>query len=274
MAIRLFKFYIIFYILNVICYYSYERVSQVAAYDAVVNQIKDEKRYSSSELYDNHKKFLKLEEKKYINPVSQIPYAIYQWKVYLIPNILIAFIILVFFGNEPELSKYRKSAYTIFLFLLIYSFINIISLFVLQLFDKFTVLPFFPEILFPHYSINIWAGSNFWFISPITSILLLYFFKEKELKDLLYNFNNNQNTSTSTTNDNSVKKNISKRNEAIGYLKRGNREFKNREYLNAIKYYTKAIELDPNFKEAYGNRGIARKALGDNKGYSQDRKKS
>ena len=42
----------------------------------------------------------------------------------------------------------------------------------------------------------------------------------------LESFNNNQNTSTSTTNDNSVKKNISKRNEAIGYLKRGNREFK------------------------------------------------
>lgn len=56
-------------------------------------------------------------------------------------------------------------------------------------------------------------------------------------------------------------KSTSERNEAIGYLKRGNQEFKNNQFVNAIKYYTKAIEIDSNFKEAYNNRDKARKKL-------------
>ena len=63
---------------------------------------------------------------------------------------------------------------------------------------------------------------------------------------------------------------VSKRNEAIGYLKKGNQEFKNKQFVDAIKYYTKAIEIDVDFKEAYANRAKARKALGDIKGYNED----
>lgn len=53
----------------------------------------------------------------------------------------------------------------------------------------------------------------------------------------------------------------SERNEAVGYLKRGNQEFKNNQFVNAIKYYTKAIEIDSSFKEAYRNRDKAKKKL-------------
>ena len=62
-----------------------------------------------------------------------------------------------------------------------------------------------------------------------------------------------------------------KRNEAISYLKQGNNEYRNGRFVQAIKYYSKAIDTDSNFKEAYGNRAKARKALGDNKGYNEDR---
>ena len=64
---------------------------------------------------------------------------------------------------------------------------------------------------------------------------------------------------------------VSKRNEAIGYLKKGNQEFKNKQFVDAIKYYTKAIEINVDFKEAYANRAKARKALGDIKGYNEDK---
>jgi tetratricopeptide (TPR) repeat protein len=50
----------------------------------------------------------------------------------------------------------------------------------------------------------------------------------------------------------------SERNEAIGYLKQGNTEYKNGRFKEAVKYYTKAIEIDSNFKEAYNNRNKAR----------------
>jgi len=56
---------------------------------------------------------------------------------------------------------------------------------------------------------------------------------------------------------------IIKRNEAIGYLKQGNTEYKNGKFKEAIKYYTKAIEIDSNFKEAINNRNKARKKLGN-----------
>lgn len=53
----------------------------------------------------------------------------------------------------------------------------------------------------------------------------------------------------------------SERNEAIGYLKQGNTEYKNGRFTEAIKYYTKAIEIDSSFKEAHNNRDKARKKL-------------
>lgn len=54
---------------------------------------------------------------------------------------------------------------------------------------------------------------------------------------------------------------IAEKNEAITYLKLGNKEYRNGRYKEAIKYYSKAIEIDSNFKEAYKNREIARKKL-------------
>ena len=69
----------------------------------------------------------------------------------------------------------------------------------------------------------------------------------------------NNNSQTTTEINNAIS--TSERNEAIGYLKRGNQEFKNNQFVNAIKYYTKAIEIDSNFKEAYKNRDKAKNKL-------------
>lgn len=69
----------------------------------------------------------------------------------------------------------------------------------------------------------------------------------------------NNNSQTTTVTNNAIS--TSDRNEAIGYLKRGNQEFKNNQFVNAIKYYTKAIEIDSNFKEAHNNRDKAKKKL-------------
>lgn len=68
-------------------------------------------------------------------------------------------------------------------------------------------------------------------------------------ENILNMFSNNNSISTS------------ERNEAIGYLKQGNNEYRNGRFNEAIKYYTKAIEIDSNFKEAYNNRDKARKKL-------------
>ena len=58
-----------------------------------------------------------------------------------------------------------------------------------------------------------------------------------------------------------------KRNEAIGYLKTGNQEFKKNNFSNAIKYYTKAIEIDSNFTEARNNRDKAIRQYKKSKNY-------
>ena len=54
---------------------------------------------------------------------------------------------------------------------------------------------------------------------------------------------------------------LNKRNEAISYLKQGNNEYRKGKFNEAIKYYTKAIEIDSNFKEAHNNRDKAIKKL-------------
>ena len=77
--------------------------------------------------------------------------------------------------------------------------------------------------------------------------------------DIFSNKQTNNNSQTTTVTNDAI--NTSQRNEAIGYLKRGNQEFKNNQFVNAIKYYTKAIEIDSNFKEAYNNRDKAKKKL-------------
>ena len=102
--------------------------------------------------------------------------------------------------------------------------------------------------------------------TPILIILVIYIFCLKYRKliwewvdeNILNTFSDN-NSQTTTEINNAIS--TSERNEAIGYLKRGNQEFKNNQFVNAIKYYTKAIEIDSNFKEAHNNRDKARKKL-------------
>ena len=53
----------------------------------------------------------------------------------------------------------------------------------------------------------------------------------------------------------------SQRNEAIGFLKKGNNEYRKGKFNEAIKHYTKALDIDSNFKEAYYNREKAIKKL-------------
>ena len=43
-------------------------------------------------------------------------------------------------------------------------------------------------------------------------------------------------------------------NKKIGLNDDASQEFKNNQFVNTIKYYTKAFEIDSNFKETYTNR--------------------
>ncbi len=49
---------------------------------------------------------------------------------------------------------------------------------------------------------------------------------------------------------------------AEDYLKAGNTKYELKDYKGAIKYYNKAIELNPNNAVAYYNRGLAKIHLG------------
>jgi tetratricopeptide (TPR) repeat protein len=42
------------------------------------------------------------------------------------------------------------------------------------------------------------------------------------------------------------------------------------DYLGAVQSYSEAIERDPNFARAYGNRGLVRSNLGDRRGALAD----
>ena len=95
-------------------------------------------------------------------------------------------------------------------------------------------------------------NSIFLIASPIVAFILSFTQFANETiwewvdRNILNMFSNNNPTSTS------------KRNEAIGYLKQGNNEYKNGRFKEAVKYYSKAIEIDSNFEEAYNNRNKAR----------------
>jgi len=106
---------------------------------------------------------------------------------------------------------------------------------------------------------GLWAFFPFivWFFIIPFSLLGKKLFQIK--LDIFSNKQTNNNSQTTTEINNAIS--TSERNEAIGYLKRGNQEFKNNQFVNAIKYYTKAIEIDSNFKEAHNNRDKARKKL-------------
>ena len=54
------------------------------------------------------------------------------------------------------------------------------------------------------------------------------------------------------------------------YFRLGLRFQQQREYEKAKNYYTKALELNPRYAKAYYNRGIAKEALGDQAGASED----
>jgi len=58
--------------------------------------------------------------------------------------------------------------------------------------------------------------------------------------------------------------------KAIAYLLRGNEKFDKGNFESAIKDFTIAISLHPNFVEAYSNRGLAKYKLGDAEGAIRD----
>ena len=52
------------------------------------------------------------------------------------------------------------------------------------------------------------------------------------------------------------------------------KKIKKEDFYGAIADYTKAIEINPNFKSAFKNRSIAKEMIGDIKGACLDAKKS
>ena len=100
-------------------------------------------------------------------------------------------------------------------------------------------------------------GINSIFLIVVLIVVNFLFFSKRANKTIWEWVN--KNIWNMFSNNNSLA--TSERNEAIGYLKQGNNEYKNGRFNEAIKYYTKAIEIDSNFKEAYNNRDKARKKL-------------
>ena len=100
--------------------------------------------------------------------------------------------------------------------------------------QAFLLFPFIFPVVAYYMSFSKWANETIW---------------KWVDENILNMFSNNNSISTS------------ERNEAIGYLKQGNNEYRNGRFNEAIKYYTKAIEIDSNFKEAYVNRDKARNKL-------------
>ena len=100
--------------------------------------------------------------------------------------------------------------------------------------QAFLLFPFkFPVVAY-YLSFSKWANENIWK------------WVDKNILNIL--INNNSITP-------------SQRNEAIGFLKKGNNEYRKGKFNEAIKYYTKALDIDSNFKEAYNNREKAIKKL-------------
>jgi len=62
--------------------------------------------------------------------------------------------------------------------------------------------------------------------------------------------------------------------KALRYFESGNDKFAAKDYYGAISDFTKAIELNPNYTDAYSNRGISKENLGDLNGACADWKKA
>lgn len=58
--------------------------------------------------------------------------------------------------------------------------------------------------------------------------------------------------------------------QAYAYFQSGSKKFQSKDYQGAIAEYTRAIESDPGFADAYKSRGNARGWLDDNKGWLED----
>ena len=58
------------------------------------------------------------------------------------------------------------------------------------------------------------------------------------------------------------------------YFNSGNDKYDAGDYYGAIFDFTKAIEIDPNYSNAYLNRGVAKENLGDMKGACDDWKQA
>ena len=59
---------------------------------------------------------------------------------------------------------------------------------------------------------------------------------------------------------------------AIAYNNRGSAKANLKKYKEAIEDFDKAIEINPNFAEAYRGRARVKEILGDTEGARQDRK--
>ncbi|MEI8186381.1 MAG: tetratricopeptide repeat protein [Chlorobiaceae bacterium] len=62
--------------------------------------------------------------------------------------------------------------------------------------------------------------------------------------------------------------------DAKSFLLSGEAKFKSKDFNGAIADYTKALELNPKYVEAYLNRGLAKRSVGDAEGAKVDLKKS
>ena len=101
---------------------------------------------------------------------------------------------------------------------------------------------------------------NFEFFQSGFNIHLLFIF----LFPLLVAYNTNSFLFELYTIEPSIK------NKAISYLKKGNALYRENKFKDAIEYYTYALKIDFYFPEAYKNRALSKKGLGDSSGYRND----